>query len=511
MEDSPLTLVTSLRPSRQSNSLHADTPKAHQHAVQASNILSSSSSPHSQSTLIAAASSHALAATSFASAAKTTRDPEAHRTLELLVAEHTRWAERLKRQAEAPVSSGGLEPVTEASDSDDAGRSKKDTAPKLPFAGTPHYPARLQKSTSSLATNLASARGIPPPRSANSTTATTASSSSRRRSGGHSLSDKSPSSSKPTTNPLSLLPPDEPSTDASFSKFYSSLNSLITKIGSPFTASLAFTGLPVGTASSDNEIPPDVLPKGWTQGRGRGRNLGLNDAPGAGGESFYVVPYSGGTMSYANVVQRTPTTVEEEKDKTARRSRSYHAQQPVPSSLRQPRDEETAKFAGHEKTLEELQLENSTLRRTLEQLSRSMNKWQQKTRESEKELKSSIIALSKTRGGGGAGQLNDVLSQAQRRSWLHVPNDEEDEETYSEGRKVGELEVEREAVLEMEGRVKLLEQELRSRNGEMERIRAENEKLSKVKERWDALKEGAKKRERNNRGAKLAKVSEGDG
>jgi hypothetical protein len=45
----------------------------------------------------------------------------------------------------------------------------------------------------------------------------------------------------------------------------------------------------------------------------------------------------------------------------------------------------------------------------------------------------------------------------------------------------------------------------------MERIRAENEKLSKVKERWDALKEGAKKRERNNRGAKLAKVSEGDG
>ncbi|KAF8253917.1 hypothetical protein K440DRAFT_618441 [Wilcoxina mikolae CBS 423.85] len=491
MEDSPLTL-------------------AHQHAVQASNILSSSSSPHSQSTLIAAASSHALAATSFASAAKTTRDPEAHRTLELLVAEHTRWAERLKRQAEAPTSSGGLQPVTEASDSEDAGRNKKDAVPpipQLPFAGTPHYPARLQKSTSSLATNLASARGIPPPRSAASAAAS--SSSSRRRSGGPLLPDKSPSSSKPTTNPLSLLPPDEPSTDASFSKFYSSLNSLITKIGSPFTASLAFTGLPVGTAPTDNEISPDVLPKGWTQGRGRGRNLGLNDVPGAGGESFYVVPYSGGTMSYANVVQRTPTTVEEEKDKTTRHSRSYPTQQSAPSSPRQHRDEETAKFAGHDKTLEELQLENSTLRRTLEHVSRKMNHFEQKTRESEKEIKSSILALSKTRG---AGQINDIFSQAQRRSWLHVPNEDEEEETYSEGRRVGELEAERETVRDMETRVKLLEQELRSRNGEMERIRQENEKLTKVKERWDALREGAKKRERNSRGGtKLAKVSEAGG
>lgn len=417
---------------------------------------------------------------------------------------------------------GVLEPVTEGgseSESDDphsSSRRDKDAPapPTYPFAGAtgaPHYPARLQKSASSLATNLASARGIPLVRPAAGSTTST---SRRRRPSAPSASDL-PTSSKPTTSPLNLIPPDQPqslaSQDASFTRFYSSLNSLITKIGSPFTASLAFTGLPVGPDAKDTEaVPIDVLPKGYTQGRGRGRNLGQNDT--AGGESFYVVPYSGGTMSYAGVVQRdSPDDDQDAETRSVRRSRTYPspgagANSPTHRGLEREKDE-LARFAGHDKTLEELQLENSTLRRTLEQLSRNMSKWQKKTRESEMELKSSIMALSRT-GGGQAG-INDILSQAQRRSWLHIPNNEEDDDNdvCAEGRRFGEMELikeERETIKEMGDRVKVLEDELRDRAIEMERMSRENEKLRKTvtrfKEKWDALREGAKKRERNKIG-----------
>jgi regulator of replication initiation timing len=235
----------------------------------------------------------------------------------------------------------------------------------------------------------------------------------------------------------------------------------------------------VGTGPNDNEITAEVLPKAW---RARNRHLNLNNLENQGAESFYVVPYSGGTASYANVARRADS---KEEDKPRR-------------------DDEEARYAGHDKTLEELQLENVTLRRTLEQLSRNMSKWQRKTRESEKELKSSIMALSKS--GAASKGINDILSQAQRRSWLHVPNEEEDDETYSEGRRIGEMELikeeAREKVLELDDRVKILERELRERDAELERMHRENEKLRKTvqkfKDRWDALREGAKKRERNN-------------
>jgi len=502
------------------------------------NALKSSVPPHSPATLSTAASSHVLAATSFASAAKTTKDPEAHRTLELLVAEHERWATLLKHQAEQPVEPDAvaqLQLVTEDSDGDSAAKeadngpssSKKDhdipkdvpTLPSYPFAntsGTPHYPARLQKSTSSLATNLASARGIPQSHPPRATGSVSSASSRRRRTTAPSPLATESSSSKPTTNPLNIIPPDQPSSqDDSFSKFYSSLNSLITRIGSPFTASLAFTGLPVGEDPKDNEITSDVLPRGWTQGRGRGRNLNL---PNDGGESFYVVPYSGGTMSYANVLRRenasvaNPPETQVAEGRAVRRSRTYPGKEAAASSRGSERDEELERFSGHDKTLEELQLENATLRRTLEQLSRNMQKWQKKSRESEKELKSSIMQLSKTNGQSGI----DFLSQVQRRSWLHLPTSDDDEEYYSEGRRVGEMELikeEEQRTSYLDEKVKQLEEELQDRRAEMERMNKENEKLKKLvtkfKDRWDTLREGARKRERGNAGGKLSKVEEG--
>ncbi|KAI5845763.1 hypothetical protein DFP73DRAFT_631216 [Morchella snyderi] len=515
MEDSPLTL-------------------AHQHASTASNILRSSAPPHSPSTLLAAASSHALASTSFAAAAKLTKDPEALRTLDLLSTEHERWGARLRLEADRPVERFGaaataLETVVEGSSSTEnladeaeaASRSRpsgaKDTLPPaaLPFAntGTAPIPPRLQKSTSSLATNLASARGIPQ-QSRLGSGGGGATSPNRRRSLFPERSQTLPTahdyhttltSSKPTTNPLTLLPPDDsmpppppkrasttprlstrasapdltptPTTDEPFSKFYTSLNTLVSRIGSPFAASLAFAGLPLTddpTSPPPDADPPTLLPRGWTASR-----AGAGGA--AGAESFYVVPVSGGTLSYAGVVRRGD--------------------------------------AGR-KTKEELQLENTGLRQTIDHMSRTMQSWQRKTRESESALKSSILAM-------GAGAERELLSQVQRRSWMHVPYEEGEDDGVA-GReveeRVGVLEEEVEACKrELEGaraEAEKARREAEEWRREAEGVRRENEKLKtmleKLKAKWERLKEGARSRKAAGSGSgsgsagTLGRVEEGE-
>lgn len=472
--------------------------------------------------------------------------------LQLLVTEHQRWEARLRSQAEhpaVPTASGQLKTVVEAGEGSETvpspGKDKdlKDSTPSLPSypfantAGTPHYPARLQKSTSSLATNLASARGIPQSQTPIASRINSVSEASRRRRSRPTpllspTSENAPSSSKPTTSPLNLIPPDQPSEpspkqgppqEEPFSKFYSGLNTLITRIGSPFAASLAFTSLPVGEEAEDNEVHgADLLPQGWTQGRGRGRNLNL-DGDIAVNESFYVVPTSGGTMSYAGVVRRENSSDGPSGDadlrRSVRRSKSYSGQGlgtgPTPSGpSSQPGspavDPEMAQFTGHSKTHEELQLENVTLRRTVEHLSRRMQAYQRNNRESENMLKSSILGMSK------ASNM-DILSQVQRSTWLNKRSydDAEDGEVFSEGRKIGDMELLKEEKREVEDRLHTLEEELKESRAVAEKLTKENEKLKKVvqhmKDKWEKLTERARKREKQSgsKDASLSKVDEG--
>lgn len=331
-------------------------------------------------------------------------------------------------------------------------------------------------------------------------------------------------SSKPTTNPLTLLPPDgpqsprdsttlKPQTEETFSRFYSGLNSLIHRIGSPFTASLAFAGLPVGDDANDTRVPPDFLPKGF-----RGIDLGHQlPADIAGGESFYVVPISGGTMTYAGVVRRENAMGElsirdhpaESVYSSSGTSRSagkgkMSAAQKLPTV--DERDYETAKFAGHQKTPEELQLENQTLRKTVEQLTRDMAKWQRKSRESQNVLQNSIMQLTKNPGSQSG---IDILHQVQRSGWLRTDSNERGltsgkggGDVYSEGRLIGEIELIKEKCRarerELEDKVKRLEEEVSEYKGELEKTQRENEKLKKLvqkqKERWDQIREGARRR-----------------
>ncbi|CAZ84213.1 unnamed protein product [Tuber melanosporum] len=512
---------------------------AHLHASQASKILTSAQPPYPSTTLLAAANSHALAATSFTAAAKLTKDPEALRTLELLTKEHQRWESQLQRDAEQPArkskdreSQGGADAIVGAGGSTSTAEPSKSgekaspqdaptSPPSLPFANTggAPYPPRLQKSTSSLATNLASARGIQLPGSSRVPGASSQSPNRRR------TSDRPPAidvSAKPTTNPLTILPPDEPKRkdpEEGFSNFYSSLNTFISRVGSPFATSLAFAGLPLlnddgRDEEKDREARRNVLPKSWVEKHGRGRGLEkgwpTNDPNGA--ESFYVVPVSGGTLSYAGVVRRdtSPTSQNSPIDdyETLPRDLSSRALSPPPPQAQNRRD---PGLTGHTKTKEELQLENTGLRQTIDHMSRTMQSWQRKTRESENILKSSLMAFSKTNNRDNPDAGIDILNQVQRRSWMHVPYDEPDDAEFSEGRAAaaaaavgGELEWDKdrekseaeEEEDDREVRIAALERDLAEARSENERLTKENERLGRIvekfKTKWEKLKEGAR-------------------
>ncbi|OJD20714.1 hypothetical protein ACJ73_07949 [Blastomyces percursus] len=325
---------------------------------------------------VAASEEHDLAAGEFSTAAQGTLDPDALRTLQLLEKHHKRLAEILKFQHEHPVASSpesvNSPPSTLSAAqhikfiSPGAGGGVSVAAPSLENAHQPpRLPAQhrsLQRDTSSIASNLASARGIPshPPRgslvsptvSAQNAGAQIAGVSLRTRLEGTVLDAVNAelnafpniaSRRKPSWGPTAINPTDivdqqavqsEPSEtprlgfgfpkDEPFQRFYSSFEGLISKLSGP----LAFASLPLGIdpasrksaadtkrgsspASADTTShlteQPDVnkLVSGAALRALRGRD-GSNGSPGHTNpaESFYVVPTAGGTISYAGILSR---------------------------------------------------------------------------------------------------------------------------------------------------------------------------------------------------------------
>ncbi|EEQ84638.1 uncharacterized protein BDCG_07907 [Blastomyces dermatitidis ER-3] len=326
---------------------------------------------------VAASEEHDLAAGEFSTAAQGTLDPDALRTLQLLEKHHKRLAEILRFQHEHPVASCPESVNSPPSTLSTAqhikfisegvgGGSSSVAAPSLENT---HQPPRLptqhrspQRDTSSIASNLASARGIPshPPRgslvsptvSAQNAGAQMAGAPLRTRLEDTSLDTVNaelkalPSMSsrrKPSWAPTAISPtdivdqqavPPEPTEtrrlgfgfpkDESFQRFYSTFEGLISKLSGP----LAFASLPLGIdpasqksgadtkldrspASADTTShfteQPDVnkLVSGAALRALRGRE-GSNGSAGHTNpaESFYVVPTAGGTISYAGILSR---------------------------------------------------------------------------------------------------------------------------------------------------------------------------------------------------------------
>ncbi|KAL2043816.1 hypothetical protein N7G274_003336 [Stereocaulon virgatum] len=189
-----------------------------------------------------------------------------------------------------------------------------------------------------------------------------------------------------------------------------------------------------------------------------GNNLGA-------AESFYVVPTTGGMMPYSHILARgghypglerdgTRTSEDLEEFVDARETPGP----PSPQMMRGGR-----KVPGSTKTMEELQLENESLRSILDHVSRRLTDFEMGAQASSTALHQSIRASMRQSPAASVAGGGDA-----------------------------------------ESRVALLEEQIREGKRELERMGKENEKLKGVvgryRERWEKLKEGARVRREGGTG-----------
>jgi len=272
--------------------------------------------------------------------------------------------------------------------------------------------------------------------------------------------------------------------DDSFQKFYSTFESLFSKLSAP----LAFAGLPL----TPDQAQPEAETDSQTPDRNRVstsdepeltniyskaalRVIREDGGPGIGvQDSFYWVQPSGGTESYANMVSRhgghnahVPETIEEDAEEFVDARETPGP--PSPRSLRGSTGREKSgsrwkdvKSAGG-KTMEELELENTALRQLLDTQSRRLQMW-------EASAQAQSLAFSQSLRSARAPTSGESAAD--------------------DSAKVHELE-------EMLRTERAERDRLEHRNEKMER---ENEKLlaalGRYREKWEVLKEGARRRDK---------------
>lgn len=407
--------------------------------------------------------------------------------------------------------------------------------PHLPHA--PRFPAR--EPSSSIASNLAKARGIPgrqqrpgvPVSPAVSTQhaggrfsneqATLNQAADATGKGGKLGLDTEHHARPSWTPPTAVSETNDPTsddtktspTDAPFQQFYSTFESLISKISAP----LAFAGLPLtatSTAVSTPSKPPPAIPAPKAKAKGTKPSAPLipvsadsvdysqlisqaalravrDGIPTNPAESFFLVPTSGGAEKYSDILKGNPrennrhnrhlSNISEDNDDfvDARETvpspvvTEVHATGSAAHSRRGsgklgPVGKETPKVAG--KTMEELSLENQTLRQYLDSTSKRLRVFELSAQSSSAALAQSIRSL--------------------QRSPVSTPENSRGKGDSGSGRGKGDEKA--------RARITELEEILRKNDKELQKREKENAKLKDVvvryREKWEKLKEGARAR-----------------
>ncbi|GAD91896.1 hypothetical protein NFIA_080170 [Paecilomyces variotii No. 5] len=496
---------------------------------------------------VAASEEHDLAAGEFATAAQSSADPEALRTLHLLEQHHKRLAEILRFQHEHPSAVAG-DPTGTVSPSPanlpvtaEAGPAKITTDAHQQPPRLPGHHLPLSRETSSIASNLASARGIPanPPRRSSPVSPTLSAQhagarmteSPKGRTGDARLRDTQSQTArdrgsrvtapKQPWSPPSISPTDITShqvvpadagdrappksrllsTEEPFQRFYSTFEGLISKLSAP----LAFAGLPLGSDTSGQTDPARKSPAETKVDRSiatRDRPVSEPDVnrlfsraalrairdtngggtPGSAAESFYVVPTTGGTVSYAGILSRAEkearrNSMDEEEDFVDARETpsSPEMVQNLGGSRNKGKATRSAEASTirSTKTLEELRMENEALKQLSDTLSKRLHMWEVNAQTSSLALQQSLKAMHQHNPTGPPiGLPSPVASTAPQQQ--RPAGDENDQ------------------------RLKELEEKVRRAEKDLDKVGRENEKLrnvlSRYRERWEKLKEGAKTR-----------------
>jgi uncharacterized coiled-coil protein SlyX len=458
---------------------------------------------------------HALAAGEFAKAASGTGSAEALRTLRLLEQHHQRLSELLRYPAENPpnatstdaeVQGASEKPLSTSAAVAELRASKSDLGPRSlsPLRNPPglQHPRRLppRDLSSSIASNLASARGI----RANYTRQPLSPSVSTQQAPGSlealprkrskvpaSIPEHSqPSWVPPQTSPQKAEPQATPpsiveaaTSDEGFSRFYNTFENILSKLSAP----LAFAGLPL--ISEDIQEPIAVEPtKGSRKRQSKDR---LDSEPDlskyisraalrasardghTGNDSFYVVPTSGHTASYAHILSFD----QKERRRLAASMHSENAdlfpdpeeddfvdarETPMPISPTSSRRAGSRKMNDRalENKVEELDIENKSLKDCIDKLTKRLHAF-------ESSAQQSTMALQES--------MRFVRTMSPARDHTSRDGDEA-----------------------LKRRVLELEEHVALGGKEIDRLGRENGKLREVveryRERWEKLKAGAKTR-----------------
>ena len=358
-----------------------------------------------------------------------------------------------------------------------------------------------------------------------------------------------------TDNPLPPLNVHQSSgSDAPFQQFYNTFESLMSKISAP----LAFAGLPLTTTTPQTPKTSEPAPPKLKREKSQPAKLETQSGsdldystlisraalravrdgiPNSVAESFYVVPTSGGTVSYAGILnreqkeasrhQRHLSNISEDTANDdfvdARETMPTRADSPelirldgppVPNPvLPRPRnsrrstagsttskkeDNKQADLA-NSKTMEELALENQALKHLSDTLSKRLHMWEVNAQTSSAALQQSLrfmhhrasspagSATARSDGGRGGGGFGHSKSIPQTSTTTAIATADETDPSPMTDKRIEELE-------------ELLKRTEKER-GRQER---ENEKLRNVvgryRERWEKLKEGARSRREGSLG-----------
>ncbi|KAI0140066.1 hypothetical protein F4776DRAFT_615339 [Hypoxylon sp. NC0597] len=506
--------------------------KAHDHARAAS------IATHTSDTTVAV-NEHTRAAGEFANAAKNTSSVEALRTLKLLEQHHRRLSELLQLPSKPPTSQAASENDSQGSEKDEATSgvasstppSKSDTTgasteknnqplPTLPKQ--PRYPAR--DLGASIASNLASARGIRSkyrsqplsPSVSNTEAPGNVEAASRRNGPRTKMQNMLDNSERPNTlvSPDKERPPRQSSSnlhdatsskeqtnnpanasDEGFSRFYNAFGSIINRISAP----LAFAGLPLISEEQAEAPAPAPVPETPVQKRSRVRtSASVSAEPDlkriyskaalraisrdgqSANDSFYVVPTSGHTASYASIL----TFADKEK-------RRLEAQGGATNLLEEadedefvdakespvPRSPALQRLAGKGRSdrdltnvVEELYLENKSLKDMLDKLSKRLHAFESMSQNSGMRLAESMRLMrpaSPLASQGASSGKSAAASPVVPDEALAKRNRELEEQLLAMGKQMEDME--------------------RNYN----KVRAN---LMRYREKWDQLKAGAKAR-----------------
>ncbi len=497
---------------------------------------------------------HDLAATAFQQAAQDTHNAEAMRILALLEDHHRKLAGLIK---EAPRTTES--PATTAPPS------------KPSSARTPTLPAapRRRLPQSSIASNLAEKRGIPSARRTSSGTSVNAAGVAAGRVEQPSTpvrdllaqqsrkAELAKAKDSPSKQQLSPQPqPASPPAEDNFRRFYSAFGGVISAISAP----LAFTSLPLNPlAATPAPEPPKEEKPAKTKSRAQSpeasrtvkssvpdlaaliskpalRALREDGAPPLGpNESFYLVPTTGGTVTYASVL-RDPNTPNPEQLDSGNQGSDYlkgsaheefvdaRENPPSPTIARRPRSRghsasgvtaQRSIPAGRGsglKTMEELALENETLKNLVDSQAKRIQMWETNSQNSFNALAQSFRA----RGPGRLPSDPSALAHALSQGYGAVPA--------FPSPPLPSQPTSPRADVDAARRIADLEALLASQTAKVNDLMTNNEQLAKKNERdsqvlrryreqWEKLKAGARKKEqeRLEKRAAEAKASETTG